>query len=354
VISQTTTDGLGNYTLTGIPAGYYTITGGSTHTWGGVNATDALLIMKHFAGLISLSGLKVPAADVNASGNANSIDALRCAQRFVGINNSFNSGDWYVEPVYFYANVIGNQVHNLKALCYGDMDGSFNPGNKEQPAVTLKQDGLLEIPLSGNIEIPLRLDQDMQTSAMSLVINVPGNLMVESVSMAKGNNENLVYNRIGNELRIAWFSTEAVDFSNGEILMYIRCSYKGIPSGTWTSGVESKFADAQGNTIFPVSLSIPKLAEASTRFGLGENFPNPLIVNTVIPFTIPENAHVRLSLLNLLGEEILLIADKEMTAGNHEIRLNAQHLAAGIYQYRIVVQSDNMRYEQTRKMSVTR
>ena len=68
---------------------------------------------------------------------------------------------------------------------------------------------------------------------------------------------------------------------------------------------------------------------------LRQNYPNPFNPSTTIPFDLPERSHIRLSLSNLLGEEIMEIADGVYEAGPNKISFDGSHLAAGIYFYKI-------------------
>lgn len=67
--------------------------------WGNVNATDALLVLKHFVGLTELIGIQKLCADVNGDGMINSIDALYICKRFAGVINCFPTSDWVQEQV---------------------------------------------------------------------------------------------------------------------------------------------------------------------------------------------------------------------------------------------------------------
>ena len=70
-------------------------------------------------------------------------------------------------------------------------------------------------------------------------------------------------------------------------------------------------------------------------FELSQNFPNPFNPTTTIPFNLPEKSHVRLSLINILGEVVAEIVNEEYGAGYHEIVFNGENLAAGLYFYKI-------------------
>jgi len=95
--------------------------------WGGVNATDALLVSRTFANLMSLTGLRAVAADVNANGVVNNTDALLISRRVSGLGGAFAGGDWVQDqPGPWLANIPG--VPGLvRTLCKGDVNGSYTP-----------------------------------------------------------------------------------------------------------------------------------------------------------------------------------------------------------------------------------
>ena len=72
-----------------------------------------------------------------------------------------------------------------------------------------------------------------------------------------------------------------------------------------------------------------------TTYKLEQNFPNPFNPTTTIGFGIPEKGNVRLSVLNILGEEIKVLLNEEKEAGYHSIDFNASDLPSGVYFYKI-------------------
>jgi len=128
IVAQATVGSNGQYTLAGIPPGFTTFTATTTAVWGGVNATDALQVSRHFATLDSLSGLSLSAADVNGSGVINSTDALQISRRFSGVNASFSIGNWVwtlPAPINLIA---GNSLlRNISAQAAGDVNRSYTP-----------------------------------------------------------------------------------------------------------------------------------------------------------------------------------------------------------------------------------
>ncbi|MEE9167971.1 MAG: choice-of-anchor B family protein [Candidatus Neomarinimicrobiota bacterium] len=90
------------------------------------------------------------------------------------------------------------------------------------------------------------------------------------------------------------------------------------------------------DTTFETS-SIVKLPNTlPDKFSLEQNYPNPFNAVTTIAYTIPEMAHVRLTIHDLLGREVATMADGLKEAGRHEVEWNAGGLASGIYVYRLM------------------
>lgn len=82
--------------------------------WSGVNATDALIVLKHFVGLTNLILLKKLCADVNNDTCINSLDAFYICKRFVGDINTFPAGNWKSESVKIYCDTTVNiQVRQI-------------------------------------------------------------------------------------------------------------------------------------------------------------------------------------------------------------------------------------------------
>ncbi len=72
-----------------------------------------------------------------------------------------------------------------------------------------------------------------------------------------------------------------------------------------------------------------------TEYSLSQNYPNPATSFTNISFTIPENDHVRLSIYNIQGEEVMVISNGQMNQGTHLFQINVDSLPHGVYFYRL-------------------
>ena len=83
---------------------------------------------------------------------------------------------------------------------------------------------------------------------------------------------------------------------------------------------------------------------------LAHNYPNPFNPTTMIGFAIMEKGNVKLSVLNVLGEEIRVLLNEELEAGYHSIDFDGNELPSGVYFYKI--QSGN--FIDTKKMILLR
>lgn len=88
-----------------------------------------------------------------------------------------------------------------------------------------------------------------------------------------------------------------------------------------------------------------KLRNGSAALELLPSFPNPMIVQNIastgvtIAFNLPKEMAVRVTIYNLLGEEVLRIADGRFSAGQHHLNWTGrnnfgQRVGSGVYIYR--------------------
>jgi hypothetical protein len=82
---------------------------------------------------------------------------------------------------------------------------------------------------------------------------------------------------------------------------------------------------------------------------LGQNIPNPASSVTAIPFTLPQEGQVRISVMTANGQ---IVFRQEITAetGDNRLELDASEWAAGIYYYTMEYRGQRI----TRKMNITR
>jgi subtilisin family serine protease len=111
-------------------------------------------------------------------------------------------------------------------------------------------------------------------------------------------------------------------------------------------------SDVDGRTI-PTAVTDDESAALPTSYGLEQNYPNPLNPETTIRFALPEATDLRLTVCNLLGQEIRVLRRGRVDAGHYRVVWDGRDdrgraVASGVYLYRL----DAGPYTATRKLVV--
>ena len=81
--------------------------------------------------------------------------------------------------------------------------------------------------------------------------------------------------------------------------------------------------------------------EVPAVYSLYNNYPNPFNPTTNIRFDIPKGSIVKLTIYNLLGEEVSVLVNSQLDAGKYSYSWNAQNYSSGLYMYRLEALSIN-------------
>jgi hypothetical protein len=88
-----------------------------------------------------------------------------------------------------------------------------------------------------------------------------------------------------------------------------------------------------------------------TVYSLEQNYPNPFNPSTDISFALPAASHVKLTVYNVLGQEVETLADQQMEAGVHTLTWQANDYSSGVYFYRLsAVANGQEQFTKTQKM----
>jgi flagellar hook assembly protein FlgD len=95
-------------------------------------------------------------------------------------------------------------------------------------------------------------------------------------------------------------------------------------------------------------LSLPK------AFALSANRPNPFNPATEIGYEVPAQAHVMLTVYNLLGQEVVRLVDGVKQAGRYSVRWDGrngqgQTVSSGVYLYRM---TSSTGFSETKRMTL--
>ncbi len=74
-----------------------------------------------------------------------------------------------------------------------------------------------------------------------------------------------------------------------------------------------------------VQISVP------VGYMLSQNYPNPFNPNTNIRLQIPEKGFVNLIVYDIIGRQVAVLVNEELSAGVYNVDFDASHLASGVY-----------------------
>lgn len=147
-----------------------------------------------------------------------------------------------------------------------------------------------------------------------------------------------------------WFGTDYIGIDQGPIVLMIE-NY--LTQRVWETFMKSPYIQTGLQRAgFTKVTGVNGMPAAPRRFGLQQNFPNPFNPSTTIVFDLPSEGRVRLTVTDLLGKEVAMLADERRPAGTHEVRFDAASLSlpSGVYFYTLAAGGS----VQSRKMVLTK
>ena len=125
---------------------------------------------------------------------------------------------------------------------------------------------------------------------------------------------------------------------------------------TYYYKLEEKATDGASTLYGPVSAT-PSLSFAPipTCFELYQSYPNPFNAQTIIEYGLPKASHVKISIYNLLGQELIKLIDEDKKAGYYSVVWNGRDnqgktLGSGVYIIRMTAGS----FVQSQKVTLLR
>jgi hypothetical protein len=76
-----------------------------------------------------------------------------------------------------------------------------------------------------------------------------------------------------------------------------------------------------------------------SEYLLRQNYPNPFNPATQMSYGLPRPAHVAITIINTLGQEVARLIDEEQEAGMHTVQFDGSNLTSGVYFYKLTAGS---------------
>jgi hypothetical protein len=96
-------------------------------------------------------------------------------------------------------------------------------------------------------------------------------------------------------------------------------------------------------SVIPTGIDDDGDVQRPQAFALGQNAPNPFNPSTTIRYSLPRTSTVRLTVYNLLGQQVRVLKDGPQPAGDYMVLWNGQDrrgrpVSSGVYLYRLTTE----------------
>lgn len=124
-------------------------------------------------------------------------------------------------------------------------------------------------------------------------------------------------------------------------------SWEEMNQGLSSSNISSLYLEASSHTLYAGTFnssiwrymieSVSVIDDEIIPFtiSLHQNHPNPFNPVTTIRYALPIQTEVKLTIYNIMGQEVTVLVSGILVAGEHEVIWNADNLSSGIYFYRL-------------------
>ena len=361
-IQTTTTNSTGNYSFTNLCAGYYTIivTQNNKGT-GGINSTDAAQVLIWPTSGSPIEHARFLCGDVTSNNFYNSSDALRIQQYFVN-GTPFTRGPWayWLKNQMVSANLPAPDVNwsvrllssadlvniDLLGLVTGDFNQSFIPGPAKTETENLDITYGVNRIIKANQEfsLPLYATADLDVTAISLILNVPSNLVEVKDVVVNGSDSPVSYSVKGDVLRISWYSDSPIKVAENQALVVLKLkTTAAFVEGktfklTLVGDPLNELADANAVVIPHAELGVDVVA--NSPLGINDQsskdlslncHPNPFSDYSTISYVLPGNGNVTLEVMNMVGQVITTCVTEQQASGKHNVKLSSNQIPNGVY-----------------------
>lgn len=351
----------------------------------GVSTYDLVLMSKHILGLDLLdTPYQYIAADVNNSGSITTLDIINVRKAILGIVESFNNNtSWRLVPAYISFDEPSNALIggwdstvDFDGLLSMDYAGDFiavKIGDVNE-SIDLSADGIVDERFAGK-GMTLQLEEATLAKGSTYAVDFYGqsDRIISGYQFALNYNtaalklvqvetnltdltaENFGVNETNGEIATSWNQMGATEvfkpgqeifslvfevIQGGKVSDFITLNDRGLAPEAYDAGLNTG----------QVSLEFVAPQSIGTEFALYQNQPNPFESSTIIPFYLPQEDKVNLTVFDVSGK-VLFTASNTLPKGHHQWTLTRDDLPeSGILIYQVETSTDS----KTRRMMLTR
>ncbi len=313
ILTTGPTNGDGNFTLDRPPLL------GDVSDNGEVTSFDAVLILQHTVGLITLTGTSARVADVSGNGTVGAFDAALVLRYVVDAIPCF--------PADPDCGVLAKRAPVAGTLAWSETQSGDTPGHVELPLVW--EDNMGDVI---SAQFTIQIDTSF-AHVEDVVSNLPEDWQ-------------MLYSVSDGELKVAMAGVTPISDAR---LATLRLLMSERESEVTLRGVGSVNEEQEQE------LGAVRVRYVPKEYALEQNYPNPFNPQTVIRYDLPVGSHITISVFNVVGQKVATLVDEEMDGGSYSVVWDgkddsARSLASGVYLYRLKAD----RFARTRKLILMR
>ena len=252
---------------------------------------------------------------------------------------------------------------NFYGLVTGDFNRGYNPGgSKTDGNVILKHGSTIEVNTDAVLELPVYAGNAMNIGSASLILNIPSDkIEVQGISLSHNPEVEVSYNVMGDELRIGWFTKEAISVEKDQSLFVLQLrlvntSIDDVIALNLVPHMDNELSDGAYSPIENAVLEVDVIKAGSiitpeaSMLSISAQ-PNPFNERTMITYSLPYDGEVIIEVTNLLGERIAtLVNESQKSDGRHTISLDGANLKPGVYFATLIFKTDEASEVKTIKL----
>ncbi len=313
IVTSGPTNGNGNFTLN-TPLLFGDVSGN-----GEITSFDAVLILQHTVGLITLTDPFARVADVSDNGRISAFDAALVLRFVVGGISCL--------PADPDCGVLAKGKAVAGTLAWSETQSGDVPGH-------------VDLPIMWNSEMG-----DVISAEFTVQIDTSFAKLVDVVSNLPGDWQ-MVYSFSSGELKVAMAGLTRISDAR---LATLRLLMSQRETEVTIRGVGSVNEEQEQE------LGAARVRYVPKEYALEQNYPNPFNPQTVIRYDLPVRSQVTLSVFNIVGQKVATLLNEEMDGGSYSIVWDGKDhsgrsLASGVYLYRL--ETDG--FVQTKKLVLMR
>ncbi|MBT5875864.1 MAG: T9SS type A sorting domain-containing protein, partial [Candidatus Latescibacteria bacterium] len=323
-----------------------------------VDSVGTIMVVNTVDGVIDV-GLR---GDITRDGEVSVSDIVVLVRQLIGKDplpafgtSGFVLGDMNQDGSMDVSDAVA-MVNNILGLTKPLANGPIQPVVVDLGEIQMLEDGQMVLPVS--------LDADGVVTALHASFTFdPTRLEIGTPQMANSAS-GLVFDSYvsGGTLNLVAYAAmpgQHIPPGQNTILLIPVTVLDGANENPAVTLTDMTLVNSQALSI-PVTLGVTSMTvvvgktEVPGTFALGYASPNPFNPSTTISYEVPQQAHIRIVVYNVLGQEVTRLVDTVQTPGRYQAIWNARNgqgraVSSGIYMYRL---TSSTGFNDTRRMTL--